>query len=1098
MHSLWCEMHPEYNHLSQQNLRDYANHLRKKMTPQPQGQSSTPPAKAPSPTKAGGTSAAVDTTEATAVFSVMGDELQADSDLLQRLESTINYDEASTRQRNIHHKTSLRDQQLSQLNGIVDMILTETTTLWEIDCVVYAAATLLASPRVSTTWEKKAAIRQKQLSAKITLARQQVSRFQCVMDYLSSGRAFTPKVKLIACAIRRDHHTLNKSVLLTLKQHELDRVRALTTARKKLVKRTNSRKENSTFSFQPSRLFRPPPPVVQTPPTVPEVERFWKDIYETTKPFNEGTPAIAHFKEFCDRHLAGVDRPISVTESDVKKAFSGKKNFTAPGMDAVNNFWWKKFTSTHKHLARIFTSFLSGKEPIPSWLTEGLTVLIPKKGDLSNPKNYRPITCLNTVYKAFTSILNDLILHQVQPVWEEVYEQRGSKKGIAGCKDNLLIDRCVSQDACQYKRNLSMGWVDYKKAFDTTSHELILAVLRYMKVHPEVVSCIERLLPLWRTRFAIPSGKKTVHTDLVTYHRGVFQGDSLSPLLFCLSLLPLSFQLRRGRGYMCGVPSKREHKITHLFYMDDLKLYASNAKDLRLALDTVRRYSEDIGMEFGLDKCATIHLAKGKISEDKEDVQLVDGNAIRHLDDDEAYEYLGIPQRRMQEVRAVKERLTAKYRQTLRRIWSSDLSGKNKVLATNTFAVPTLLYTFGCIKWNVNELQNLDRGTRKMMTIYRSLHPKSSVARLYLPRKLGGRGLISLECLHDRVVLSTACRVFHSTDPLMLLVKKHESIGKGAFLFQAAKRAADGLGLDLDLTSSGEACDKSILSLKADVLKLEIKKAEQETLLRKHTEKPMHGSFFRNLETHGLSKELTFAFLRSAGLKSETEGFVLACQDGVINTLVYRRLIFGANVTDTRCRACRRQPETLGHLLSGCSFYAKNAYINRHNSALRVLYYYLRHHYGIDANPVLPYVPGDIESVVENDKCKIWWNYSFSTTRQLEATKPDIVLLDNLSHAMFVIEFSAPAETNMAAKEIEKRTKYQDLLCELRQMYPGYSVKLVVLIVGVLGGVKCSLVENLKCIPACRARADALASAMQKAVLLGSLRLLRAHDPAAG
>jgi hypothetical protein len=158
---------------------------------------------------------------------------------------------------------------------------------------------------------------------------------------------------------------------------------------------------------------------------------------------NIDSPAIGLFRQFCDRHLEDDDVPLVITEQDVKRAFTGKKNFSTPGIDAINNFWWKTFTSTHKHLFHIFTYFLCGTEPISLWLTEERTVLIPKKGDLSNPENYRPITCLNTVYKAFTSILNERILQHIDPIWKEVYEQRGSKQGIAGCKDNLLDRKSV-------------------------------------------------------------------------------------------------------------------------------------------------------------------------------------------------------------------------------------------------------------------------------------------------------------------------------------------------------------------------------------------------------------------------------------------------------------------------------------------------------------------------------------------------------------------------------------------------------------------------------------------------------------------------------
>ena len=44
-----------------------------------------------------------------------------------------------------------------------------------------------------------------------------------------------------------------------------------------------------------------------------------------------------------------------------------------------------------------------------------------------------------------------------------------------------------------------------------------------------------------------------------------------------------------------------------------------------------------------------------------------------------------------------------------------------------------------------NELQATDRKTRKLLTMYRSLHPRANVDRLYWKRKNGGKGLTSVE-----------------------------------------------------------------------------------------------------------------------------------------------------------------------------------------------------------------------------------------------------------------------------------------------------------------------------------------------------------------
>ena len=198
--------------------------------------------------------------------------------------------------------------------------------------------------------------------------------------------------------------------------------------------------------------------------------------------------------------------------------------------------------------------------------------------------------------------------------------------------------------------------------------------------------------------------------------------------------------------------------------------------------------------------------------------------------------------------------------------------------------------------------------------------------------------------------------------------------------------------------------------------------------------------------------------------------------------------------TPTTCRACHSQQETIMHILSACRVHAPSGYIERHNAALRVLYFHLRAAYEIDKEPVLPYVPLEIEAVVQNEKARIYWNYPVSTTRQINAIKPDILLLDKELKELFVVEFSSPAENNMVMKEEQKRQKYKDLVFELGTMYPGHKVRMVVLIIGCLGGMRANYVEELKIIPACRSWAEILAHRMQKAVLLGSLHIIRSHE----
>jgi hypothetical protein len=117
----------------------------------------------------------------------------------------------------------------------------------------------------------------------------------------------------------------------------------------------------------------------------------------------------------------------------------------------------------------------------------------------------------------FTSILSEFLGKTIEPVWQEIYEQKGAKRGYDGCKEHLLLDRVITADASRYKRNLSMSWVDYRKAFDMTSHALVLRLLAIMRVPHDLVRCIKDLMLLWKTRFTIGYGKTAIRTGFIVY-----------------------------------------------------------------------------------------------------------------------------------------------------------------------------------------------------------------------------------------------------------------------------------------------------------------------------------------------------------------------------------------------------------------------------------------------------------------------------------------------------------------------------------------------------------------------------------------------------
>ena len=82
----------------------------------------------------------------------------------------------------------------------------------------------------------------------------------------------------------------------------------------------------------------------------------------------------------------------------------------APSEEEIHSFWEKIWSDSKTHNSQApWIEKLSKKIPkqIPQWLVNGITYLLPKSDETNNPQNYRPITCLTTMYKILTSILTE-------------------------------------------------------------------------------------------------------------------------------------------------------------------------------------------------------------------------------------------------------------------------------------------------------------------------------------------------------------------------------------------------------------------------------------------------------------------------------------------------------------------------------------------------------------------------------------------------------------------------------------------------------------------------------------------------------------------
>ena len=133
-------------------------------------------------------------------------------------------------------------------------------------------------------------------------------------------------------------------------------------------------------------------------------------------------------------------------------------------------------------------------------------------------------------------------------------------------------------------------------------------------------------------------------------------------------------------------------KINHLLYKDDLKLYAKSEKELDLLIQTVRVFSKDIGMQFGIEKCSTLVMKRGKRIK-SDGIKMPDDQVIKSLKEGEVYKYLGILQADEVQVKEMKGKVGSEYRRRVRKIPETKLNGGNVIKGINTRAIPVLRYS---------------------------------------------------------------------------------------------------------------------------------------------------------------------------------------------------------------------------------------------------------------------------------------------------------------------------------------------------------------------------------------------------------------------
>ena len=767
------------------------------------------------------------------------------------------------------------------------------------------------------------------------------------------------------------------------------------------------------------------------PPNIEEFEDLWANIWETEGKINKDANWMNEIKREINNEVKTSHPNPSCSVQKWKEVIIKKKNWSSPGIDGIQNYWIKKMTAVWQAEVNEINKYLNGEKEIPEWLGRGRTVLIPKSNDLTKTEKYRPITCLITMYKNFTAIMADIMTEHLKKnnLWDE--QQKGTRSNIMGTADNLLVDRCMLEEVKEHQRIAAAAYYDYQKAYDTVPHEWQIEVMQWLKFHPNMINIMKQLQSIWKTQLIIKNGNEKITSRWIRFKRGFYQGDNLSPVEFCITEIPLGRKLAQRPGYQLGPRNNRGPKVTHFYFIDDLKVVESSEIDLQETNRIVTEISQDTGMTFGVSKCEEVVYKRGKMI--KGEGLQIDNNKAECLDpeDNEYYKFLGIEEGDGQLDEKAKERVIEECFKRVESLRRTELYERNMIKALNTMCMSAVTYVMNIVHFSRPELEHLDVRMRKTLKEMNWMDEKSSEERLYMTVESGGRGLLSFEYIYNIAKIRISNYLSHAEDPLLQTVLNRE----------LAKTNSK------SITKQAEVAFQDV--------GIKVKFDRNKILVNEEELKGNHHQTASKLKTMYQKK-----YQEKLGLQQGT----------------------------TTCRLCEMHPEGTLHWMSACPYLAGSEYLKRHNQALKVFYVALAKQIGL-IDPKIPWFNTHIAPVIENEVASIHWNIKMATHTTVEHRWPDLRVEWKKKQLIEVFDMACPLDCNVTEKEKEKIRDYGQLCYDLRRQNPTQRVVFHPLVIGATGRLSNikkevnSVIEDTKV-------TDSIVREMQKTVVVYTQQMI--------
>ena len=277
-------------------------------------------------------------------------------------------------------------------------------------------------------------------------------------------------------------------------------------------------------------------------------------------------------------------------------------------IDQISIISFKRCPYLRTYITLLISEILKKKQIPDSW-RRAVTVLIYKKGDTSDPANFRPITLENTCLKILTSLLRDRLYDfLIVNKYIENNIQKGFAPKLSGTWEHIAQLSHIINQSRRHQRSITMTLLDLRNAFGEVHHNLIETSLEYHHIPSDIREIIKIIYTDFKT--CIVTDDYTT-TPTITVTKGVLQGDCMSPLLFNVVVNTFIQYVKKDHFSQLGFKYFQFLIPKHwMQFADDAVAISGQEYEKQILLNAFGRWCAWSEMLIRVDKCHTFGIKK--------------------------------------------------------------------------------------------------------------------------------------------------------------------------------------------------------------------------------------------------------------------------------------------------------------------------------------------------------------------------------------------------------------------------------------------------------------------------------------------------------